>query len=195
MNIRQTSLLITSVLGLAFISVISYKLVGLYNSKLNSIEMQESIGASSLLNKAIIELSLERSVMQVTLNLDDPIPSKFKTLLDQQRDISDAGFSEVRAIVSGNESFKNGDKFLAGLDELQRKITNIRNQADRNLQRSLTERTESQVKSLPIDMKKTILGFSMLPHKLTPRTMYRLFCMCTETHSEKRVGHPRVWRT
>lgn len=75
MNIRQTSLAVATILALSFISVISYKLYGLYQTKEDSVSTQSSIEAASILNKAIIELSLERSVMQVTLNLDDPRPA------------------------------------------------------------------------------------------------------------------------
>ena len=168
MNIRQTSLLITSVLGVSFIALVAYKLVGLYQTKIQSIEMQDSIQASSVLNQAIIELSLERSVMQVALNLDDPIPARFRDLLDNQRSISDQGFADVERLVVENGNFLRADEFLRSLKNLQSDIGAIRKAADRNLATTIGNRTTQDIKGLPIKMKDTILSFSYLPLKLKP---------------------------
>jgi len=166
MNIRQTSLFIALVLAFSFISIISYKLHDLYETKLDYIDMQSSIEASSILNKAIIELSLERSVMQVTLNLDDPIQPQFRDLLNGQREKSDKGFEEVVALVSANNNFRRADEFLSGIKSLRNNIDEIRNKADNNLQNPLALRNPADVSNLPPEMKDNILSFSKLPKKL-----------------------------
>jgi methyl-accepting chemotaxis protein len=168
MNIRQTSLAVAIVLALSFISVISYKLYGLYQTKKENISTQSSIEAASILNKAIIELSLERSVMQVTLNLDDPIAPQFKELLDGQRVKSDEGFKQVTELVSNDKSFRRSGEFLAALNSLQAQINNIRERADQSLKLPMERRNKSEVENLPPEMKDTILSFSKLPIKLRP---------------------------
>ncbi|MGB0370446.1 MAG: methyl-accepting chemotaxis protein [Opitutales bacterium] len=168
MNIRQTSLLLSSILALSFVSMISYKLVGLYNSKLESRDTQSSIQATSILSKAIIELSLERSVMQVALNLDEPINSTFESLLSQQRRISDEGFDEVEGIVRRDDSFDSADSFLEKLNDLRDRIGSIREAADRNIHSKLESRAADAVRSLPVDMKDSIAEMASLPLKLTP---------------------------
>lgn len=169
MNIRQTSLAIAMVLALSFISVLSFTLINLYRTKIDSIDTQASIEAASILNKAIIELSLERSVMQVTLNLDDPIQPQFRDLLDGQRIKSDEGFQSVRKMVSDNEDFKRKTEFLQNLQNLQKDISLIRTQADKNLKLPLSQRDPLQVENLPPEMKDTILAFSKLPLLLKPQ--------------------------
>ncbi len=168
MNIRQTSLTVAAVLALSFVTVISYKLYGLYQTKVGSIETRASIDASSTLNKAIIELSLERSVMQVTLNLDGPIAPQFKELLDGQRTKSDQGFRDVIDIVSNDESFRRSGEFFGVLEQLRTDINGIRARADENLRVARDQRDETQVTALPSEMKATILAFSKLPKKLRP---------------------------
>lgn len=168
MNIRQTSLAVAALLALSFISVISYKLYGLYQAKKDSASTQSSIEASSILNKAIIELSLERSVMQVTLNLDGPIAPEFKKLLDGQRVKSDEGFEDVIQLVSGDKSFRRADEFLSALNQLRNNIDDIRQRADQSLKLPVGQRSQTQVRNLPPAMKDTILTFSKLPIKLRP---------------------------
>ena len=72
MNIRQTSLTTATILAVSFLTVVGYKIFELYQTRVATSTTELAIRASSILNKAIIELSLERSVMQVTLNLDSP---------------------------------------------------------------------------------------------------------------------------
>jgi len=166
MNIRQTSLITASILALSFISLIGYQLLELYNQKINSISTRTSIEASSALNKAIIELSLERSVMQVTLNLDDPIQQQFKDLLDGQREKSDQGFDYVIEFVTQNPNFRRSDEFLENIKMLRQNIESIRKKADRNLRLPFNMRNQREVNNLPPQMKNTILSFSKLPIKL-----------------------------
>lgn len=168
MNIRQTSLVLASLLALFFVSIISYKLYNLYDAKIANMNIQSSIKASSSLNKAIIELSLERSVMQVTLSLDSPIAPNFRALLDDQRSKSDEGFREVVQMVSNNPNFRRGKEFLSELNKLQLTIKEIRKRADKNLLVPLTQREYKVFDTLASQMKDTIVSFSQLPIKLRP---------------------------
>ncbi|MCH2156023.1 MAG: hypothetical protein MK080_08470 [Opitutales bacterium] len=167
MNIRQTCLIITSVLGLSFITIISFKLTDLYSTKIDSMEMQSSIEATAIMNKAIIELSLERSVMQVNLNLDEPIQPSFRNLIDQQRTISDQGFEDVKQLVDDYGTFRLGDTFIERLEQLETTIQGIRARADQNLSKPLDQRVRGEVSGLPSEMKDVILAFSHLPIKLS----------------------------
>lgn len=48
----------------------------------------QAIGALTLLSEATIELSLERSLTQVALNLDPPVSDQIKGMMDRQRTLS-----------------------------------------------------------------------------------------------------------
>jgi hypothetical protein len=157
MNIRQTSLLFSAILAISFISVTTYTLYNLYNLKLDSLETRDSIKATSLMNRAIIELSLERSVMQVTLNLDTPIQKQFKDLLEGQRTKSGEGFKDLVADVQDYKSLRRGEEFLSDIQQISNKVDVIRKQADKELSVPLSQRDSSKVKNLPTQLKAEIL--------------------------------------
>ncbi len=168
MNIRKTSFFIATASALSFIAVLAYNIVDRFNVRTASKNVQVSIEALSVLNKAIIELSLERSVMQVTLNLDSPIQTPFKKLLDEQRRKSDSGFEETIALVAGGDDFRRGGEFLDALRKRRASIADIRSTADRLLTVPLTDRNRDQLKSLPVSMKADITRFASLPLLLSP---------------------------
>lgn len=172
MNIRKTSLLISSILVLSFVGIISTKLVTLYQTKTESEKNPKLIEANSLLNKATIELSLERSVMQVTLNIDSPIQSEFRQLLNQQRRLSDEGFENVKSLVATIPNSSRKDKFSSQLTTLRSEITQIRQSADRNLSRDRKDRSQDDISNLPTSMKSIILQFTSLPLLLKPEDTF-----------------------
>ena len=166
MNISQTTLTLAVVVALSFVSVICLKLYNLYDKKISSIEIQKSTEAAGILNKAIIEMSLERSVMQVTLNLNTPIKSEFKALLDGQRSKSDDGFDEVLEMVKTDKTFRRGDDFIKQFNALKAKVDDIRQRADQSLAVDAFQRNSNEVDQLPRQMKDTIISMSLLPIKL-----------------------------
>jgi methyl-accepting chemotaxis protein len=171
MNIRQTSLAVALLIALFFILTISYQLYDLYQTKNDSENTRLSIESSSILNKAIIELSLERSVMQVTLNLNDKIQPAFKKLLDLQRDKSNQGFEEVINLVLQKKNFRRAKEFVRDIKILHTSIEELRNIADKNLILPLAQRNKEEVINLPTLMKKEILEFSLLPLELQPENL------------------------
>ncbi|MFK7839330.1 MAG: methyl-accepting chemotaxis protein [Bdellovibrionales bacterium] len=168
MNIRKISLLTSLLLSLLFISLATYKLISLNAEKSANEDLQAAVIASSILNKAIIELSLERSVMQVTLNLPDAIAKEFRGLIDEQIKKSEAGFDEAARLVQEDDGFRRKDEFLNSLKKLREEINVLRVKADRNLSVPLNRRNNDDVKNLPINMKEIILLFSYLPIELKP---------------------------
>lgn len=170
MNIKQISLAVALALALSFISVVGYKLNELYTVKLESITAEESSAASSVLNEAIIELSLERSVMQVTLNLEPPIQPQFRDLIDQQRDKSTDGFERVLALLAEND-FRRADEFTAQLAANRHIIDNIRGRADQSLAVGASDRDPAEVENLAAEMKEIILLLSQLPLILKPEAV------------------------
>ncbi len=94
-------------------------------------ESQISAGADRF-SAGLIELSLERSVVQVTLSLDAPIAPEFRAMVDEQRRKASALIEEGFAAIKSS-----GDPgSVALLDELRvslAKIDGLRAEADRLL--------------------------------------------------------------
>ncbi len=166
MNIRQTSLLLALLLGGVFAFVAALRIYDLVHERANVKKVAFVSEAASRLNEAVIELSLERSVMQVTLNLADPIAPRFRAMLDQQRTLSDQGFEAVRTLVETEQLLTSTDAFVERMGILRRQIDALRNQADEALAVPAWRRDRERVSSLPTRLKALIEDFAQLPHML-----------------------------
>jgi methyl-accepting chemotaxis protein len=98
--------------------------------------------AAATLGKALVELSLERSLVQVTLQLPDPLAPEFRAMIERQRAVAAAGFEaalrELRAVGTPEAAAlaQDTEERLRGLDSLRRP-------ADAELQRPLAARDPS----------------------------------------------------
>lgn len=100
----------------------------------------------STLSGTIFVLSLERSVTQVGLNLDDPLPSQFRTLLDQTRSKGD---ERLRSAIARAEAL-GADSVAATLRQQHATLMTLRTAADRELGLKLAERSESFRREWPV---------------------------------------------
>ncbi len=73
-----------------------------------------------------IELSLERSVSQVTLNFKDPVPDAFRSLITKQRN---SGTPKIREVLTSSDDNATKQELTAILTKLER----IRTDVDKNL--------------------------------------------------------------
>ncbi len=80
----------------------------------------DSITALSMLSKATVELSLERSLLQVGLALPGPFPQEFRTLLSEQRTKS-TNSSASSMIISQTTTLPREEEFRAGLSTCARR--------------------------------------------------------------------------
>ncbi len=167
MTIRRVSFLTAVLLAALFVSVTALKIQQLYQEQTSVRKMALAAEAASSLNEAIIELSLERSVMQVSLNLPGAIAPQFRDLLDGQRRLSDAGFETVSSSLEASDSFRRAGQFLGQMRKLRNDIQRIRTRADELLAVGRDARNAKEVADLPTRMKSLIEGFAHLPGKLS----------------------------
>jgi methyl-accepting chemotaxis protein len=86
---------------------------------------QRVTSAVATLGIALIELSLERSLVQVTLQLPDPLSAEHRAMIDRQRRVAASGFAEAIAILRGLGTPEeialaaDTEARLAGLDALR----------------------------------------------------------------------------
>ncbi len=105
-------------------------------SSLNSIKLVR------LLMLGTIELSLERSVTQVTLNFKDPISDSFESLLTKQRK---AGSPKIKEIIETTEDLEVKKELTDALSRLEQ----IRLDADKNLAVRFADRDKFFVERFP----------------------------------------------
>lgn len=94
---------------------------------------------NTALSNGAIELSLERSLVQVTLNLPTPIAPEYRAMIDTQRQKSGAAFTEMQKYVSGNNNIKL-KKMLTTFQALMSEVNDLRNKADSELTKPITSR-------------------------------------------------------
>jgi methyl-accepting chemotaxis protein len=169
MTLRTKSIAISALICLFYVCTLIYALIDVYDANLENKAIKETTIVSNHLKKAIIELSLERSVMQATLNLDDPIAPSFEKLLQQQREKSDAGFNKVIQLLEDSGEINQKGQFLSALQDLQNLVQSIRIEADQNLSLPLISRDAAIEETLPGKMKNTIEKLAALPEKLIIR--------------------------
>ncbi len=92
-----------------------------------SVEIAEVLDASY---KALIPLSLERSVTQVGLSLEEPLPAQFRNMIDQQRRSSNTALDALRRRLTDASLIPEKTAFLAELDGAVEKAAALRREAD-----------------------------------------------------------------
>lgn len=164
----QKVLMATSLLlALMFISMVMYTVQNLNADKAKKARLLSSVEVTSLLSEATIEMSLERSLMQVTLNLPSAIPQQFRDMLDKQRVISDDLFKKAIDLANDHQGdFNRFDAFEKAFKELNDKVHEIRVTADEQLALTRDRRNRSKMAALPSKLKTTIGHFSILSQYL-----------------------------
>lgn len=87
-------------------------------------ENLKSILMTSELMLGTIELSLERSVSQVTLNFKDPVPENFRAMLTKQRRLISPRISEVLKLNTRPDVEKMVENVTSRLDKIRLEIDN-----------------------------------------------------------------------
>lgn len=116
-------------------------------SYLSSYRILENARNIGQLNLGTIELSLERSVSQVTLNIPSPITVNFQSLIRKQRDL---GTPKIESVIkhlseSGNNP-KAADRLKSSLSELN----DLRKTVDKNLMLPIEEREKEFIQKFHI---------------------------------------------
>ncbi|MGP9822436.1 methyl-accepting chemotaxis protein [Salinarimonas sp. NSM] len=94
-SIRRTSLLFTGAVAVAVVVAAAVAVTTEMRRLSTAVAVGDGVTALSYLNKATIEISLERSLSQVGLALPDAFPPRFRAMLDAQRAKSDALFAAL----------------------------------------------------------------------------------------------------
>lgn len=103
-----------------------------------------------------VAMSFERSVMQVALSLEDPIPPAFMALINEQRAQSDALLEGALDAISTLQTFDNAPRFLAEVTEARAGIDALREEADRTLNVPASQRDAALARALPYELKALI---------------------------------------
>jgi len=167
MSIKRITVAFTLALSAIVVVMVALDLRGLVNELRRSADLQQTTVTTAILNKAVIELSLERSLLQATLSLPVPIPDPFARMVEAQRAASDDLFAKVTERLAGEAGRAEVAAFLDELARYRATIGDIRVAADANLARHHAERDAAFVAALPQTMPAVIEGMARLGERLS----------------------------
>ena len=151
-------ILSTVLLTLALFAVAKFTLtVGSSAYDYNTISRLRSLSvASTDWIDGTVDLSLERSVTQVALALEEPTPDAFLQLINQQRSASDALMDKAISAIEGFDDLPTRDEFLSSVTKARREVANLRSEVDAMLRVGAAERDSQRAYDLPFELKSEI---------------------------------------
>jgi methyl-accepting chemotaxis protein len=170
MKLKQAGLAVCGVFATGAAFVTGGNMLSAWNAREGALELQQSVATRTALSRATIEMSLERSITQVGLNLPSALPDRFRTLLDSQRDKVDGLLDDMVAVAETNDKLYARDTFLRDIATMRDRLAALRRAADSDLARGADARS-AQAGSIPSDIKTTIetvqtSGVRIQPHDI-----------------------------
>ncbi|OYQ33751.1 hypothetical protein CHU95_15535 [Niveispirillum lacus] len=163
MSIRRLSFLIGTVTFL-LVAALSVGLLWKSAQSMRAIDQISDVGkVMARLSSTVIELSLERSLVQVTLSLDTPIAAQYRTMIDEQRRKVATGFAEIRALTEADKRYA---VFKGKVDASLKELDALRREADRLLSLPRTERDPNFVSRWSSEVPRIIGDLELLSQVL-----------------------------
>ncbi len=151
----------------ALIAVVFAGLLGLMMTRewrdLKTLEgASEAVTVVGTMASATIELSLERSLTQVAINLDDPIAPQIRDLLMEQRRKSNALFERTLAELAAAKRISAREAIVSQLNGYLVEIADLRARADEMIAVPINQRSPVDIKQLPDDVKAAVSNLDRL---------------------------------
>ncbi len=166
MSLRILTLQILAIIFL-MLGLMATRLYDAWEAEKNLERLQSDYSLRKLLNIGTIDLSLERSVVQVTLNLPDPIAPQYRAMIDTQRQKSNSAFDELIVAAETRQDNKLNNLLIKPLKETRAQIDNLRTRADQALQLPQNQRQTELLSEWPRDIPFLISYINALRTVLT----------------------------
>ena len=165
-SIRLRVLVATAVLALGGLWFAGSSLYDALQDRGRAQHLQAASEALAELSRATIDLSLERSVSQLSIEMNVPVTPAIRALIDKQRGKADATFDIVQKHVATLVTTTRIDEFTLRLAALRSKLVPIRQEFDRLSVMPLALRPADVAEHLPRTLKAVVVEFQALRHLL-----------------------------
>lgn len=162
MNIKQTMILINVVVTAIVAGLIGWMMLGEYRVLTTMKAAAQAGQVVAGISSATIELSLERSLTQVALSLDEPIKPDIERMITDQREKSTRLYRNAVESIEGSYAIENRAQLIGRLNGYLNDIASLRATADREMRRPLKDRDAGRVKSIPIEIKGLVTKIDRL---------------------------------
>lgn len=156
MRIAYLIFAVLSVLGLLGFGLATQRLWVAHSNVVVETRNAELAQARSYWYEGTVALSFERSVTQVALALETPIPDAFRALIEEQRRISDGLLDRSLTQLDATGPFENRDQFLTTVRGQRAAIITLRREADTLLSQPAAARDPARSYQMPNDLKAEI---------------------------------------
>ena len=156
MRIARLIFIVLAFLGALGVFLASQRLWTAHQLVVTEVQLAELAQARSEWFEGTVALSLERSVTQVALALDTPIPQPFRELIDEQRAQSDALLAQSLADIQAMGDFASRADFVSSVSEIQAAIALLREEADGLLAMNGADRDATRTRDMPYELKAEI---------------------------------------
>lgn len=161
-SIRNVMLASNVVIALIIFALLSTAMVSGWKNLKDLEAASEATQSGTALSRATIELSLERSLTQVALNLDEPLSPEIGKMLDKQRELSGRLFKEAAALLKQGTHIAERQSYVDRLTNLKAKTNELRKETVPLLSVPLKERDEKRVEEIPTEIKKIVAAINIL---------------------------------
>ena len=162
MTIKRIVLAINIMLAVVIGSAITFVVVREWRELQKLDGAAQAVNILSSLSVATIELSLERSLTQVALNLDPPVTPQIKGMVDQQRDISKKLFAEARERLLAASAIENRNAIVERLDSYLDQMAELRSKGDALVAVGIADRDSAAVQDIPKNIKALVSSLDSL---------------------------------
>lgn len=161
-SIRNLMLISSVLIAIAFAGILGWMISREWRD-LNTVESaSQAASVVSAMSSATIELSLERSLTQVAINLDEPINPQIESMLLGQRTKSNELFGTAKAVLLASNRVENREQLATRLDGYLSQIATLRAQADTLIKVPIEQRPADQIDSLPTQIKSMVSSLDNL---------------------------------
>ncbi|OJJ13583.1 hypothetical protein BKI51_06215 [Alphaproteobacteria bacterium AO1-B] len=161
-SVRTWLLASNAVLALVFFAVLALQVHRDWQAYKTLQSASQAVSVVSDMSSATIELSLERSLTQVAINLDDPIAPEIRSMLMDQRRKSNALFAEAKEVLLSSSEIGEREALASRLDSQLGQIASLRQHADRLINVPIGDRKRQEIVSLPVEIKQMVSSLDAL---------------------------------
>lgn len=156
MSISRLVTIAFLIIGVFGIAKYALSLGGAWQDYRSVSRMAVSSKANSTWAAGTIALSLERSVTQVALSLETPIPNNLRTLINEQRNQAEQLFKQALTSVREGHQTAANQQFIDASHKSIEAVAALRREVDEMLSKSKPERASDRAKTLPFELKNVI---------------------------------------
>ena len=162
MSIKRTALAISVLLAVVIGAAVVFTIYREWRALEDLDGAAEAVNVLGSMSEATIELSLERSLTQVALNLDPPVSEDIKEMIDRQRELSRDQFAVTREKLIAATAIENRTELAGRLDSYLEQMAALRARADKLMAVGIGDREQSAIHEIPTDIKAIVSGLNSL---------------------------------